>query len=216
MIQLRVFFLIEFIQRVKYKLSLDRKSDVLRYIKKYKPQNILEIGVFNGEFALRMLKTAKKVSPNGKITYYGIDLFEKITVEQLVIEVSPIAVRYDSIKKKLDSLDCDVNLLKGHSSFVLPKLIGNIEFDLIVIDGGHSEATVSKDWFYSSKLMTRSGAVFFDDYTNKNGEINGYGINKVVDQISHASYTISISRNYDLFWKPYGVLQTRMVKIQNK
>jgi len=67
-----------------------------------------------------------------------------------------------------------------------------------------------------SKLLNENGAVFFDDYTNKKGEMNGYGVKRVVDQISKVEYVISRSWNIDFFRKDYGVLSTRMVKVQIK
>lgn len=208
--------LLKQLQRIRYKLNLDRKSVVLRYIKKNKPLKILEIGVFNGEFAIRMLKAAKKVSPKSQIIYYGVDLFEDITEEDLVSEVSPLPLKKHLVEEVLSNLNCEINLLQGKSDAVLQSMIGKIRFDLIIIDGGHSELTVANDWFWSQKLLNETGAVFFDDYTNKKGEMNGYGIKRVVDQISKNKYVISRCWNIDYFKKDYGVLSTRMVKVQIK
>ena len=208
--------LLKQLQRVRYKFNLDRKSVVLRYIKKNKPLKILEIGVFNGEFAIRMLSAAKKVDPKSQIIYYGIDLFEDITEDDLLYEVSPLPLKKHLVKEVLSNLKCEIILLQGKSDAVLQSMIGKTKFDLIIIDGGHSELTVAKDWFWSQKLLNKNGAVFFDDYTNKKGEMNGYGVKRVVDQISKVKYVTSRSWNIDFFRKDYGVLSTRMVKVQIK
>ena len=93
----------------------------------------------------------------------------------------------------------------------------NNKFDLILIDGGHSYKTVKSDFNFAKKLVTTNGAIFFDDYVNKQGVIKeGYGINKVVHEINRANYSVRISKNRDIFPKSYGLLLTRMVKVQLK
>ena len=110
-----------------------------------------------------------------------------------------------------------ISLLKGYSSDLLPLLEGKIKFDLILIDGGHSYKTVKSDFNFAKKLVTTNGAIFFDDYVNKQGVIKeGYGINKVVDNINRADYSVKISKNRDIFPKSYGLLSIRMVKVRLK
>ena len=92
-----------------------------------------------------------------------------------------------------------------------------LKFDLILIDGGHSYKTVKSDFNFAKKLINTNGAIFFDDYVNKQGVINdGFGVNKVVDDINRAEYSVKISKNRDFFAKSYGLLLTRMVKVQLK
>ena len=71
-------FLLILIQRLKYKINLDRKNYILKHIRRNKPKTILEIGVFNGAFAKRMLLNATK-SLNENISYIGVDLFEDLS-----------------------------------------------------------------------------------------------------------------------------------------
>ena len=66
-------------------------------------------------------------------------------------------------------------------------------------------------------LFTIYKSIFFDDYVNSQGVLKeGYGINKVVDNINRAKYSIKISKNRDIFPKSYGLLSIRMVKVQLK
>ena len=100
---------------------------------------------------------------------------------------------------------------------MLPLLEGKIKFDLILIDGGHSYETVKTDFYFARNLVSSNGAIFFDDYVNKQGVINdGYGVNKFVDGINRANYSVKISKNRDIFPKSYGLLITRIVKVQLK
>jgi predicted O-methyltransferase YrrM len=201
------------IQRFKYKLNLDRKNYILKYIRKNKPKTILEIGVFNGAFSRRMLLNATNRT-NGIVLYMGVDLFEDLSSEIYKKEISLWAPVYKDLAKIKNT---KINLLKGYSRDVLPLLEGKMKFDLILIDGGHSYETVKTDFYFARNLISSNGAIFFDDYVNKQGVINdGYGINKVVDDINRADYSVRISKNRDIFPKSYGLLLTRMVKVQLK
>lgn len=80
---------INFVQKLRFKFGLDRKPHILKHIRKYACVNILEIVVFNGNFAYRMLSTAKKKSPDLQIIYVGVDLFEaNFSTEIALSEVS--------------------------------------------------------------------------------------------------------------------------------
>ena len=205
------------IQRVKYKLNLDRKNYILKYIRKNKPKTILEIGVFNGAFAKRMLLNATN-SLNENILYTGVDLFEDLSSEVHTKEISLWASKKDVVYNDLSKINhTQIRLLKGYSKDLLPLLIGKMKFDLILIDGGHSYETVESDFNFTKKLVNTNGAIFFDDYVNRQGVINeGYGINEVVDNINRTDYSVKISKNRDVFPKFYGLLTIRMVKVQLK
>ena len=205
------------IQRFKYKLNLDRKNYILKYIRRNKPKTILEIGVFNGAFTRRMLLNATN-SANEIVSYTGVDLFEDLSSEVYKKEISLWASKKDLVYKDLSKIkNTKISLLKGYSRDLLPLLEGKMKFDLILIDGGHSYETVKTDFYFAKKLVSSNGAIFFDDYVNKQGVINdGYGINKVVHEINRANYSVRISKNRDIFPKSYGLLLTRMVKVQLK
>jgi predicted O-methyltransferase YrrM len=205
------------IQRVKYKLNLDRKNYILKYIRKNKPKTILEIGVFNGAFAKRMLLNATN-SMDHSISYTGVDLFEDLSSEVHKKEISLWALKKDLVYKDLSKVkNTQITLLKGYSSDLLPLLEGKMKFDLILIDGGHSYETVKSDFDFTKKLVNTNGAIFFDDYVNKLGVVKeGYGINKVVDNLNRAEYSVKISKNIDFFPKSYGLLSIRIVKVQLK
>jgi len=205
------------IQRFRYKLSIDRKNYVLKHIRKNNPKTILEIGVFNGAFAKRMLLSATN-SVNGNVSYTGVDLFEDLTSKVHKREISLWASKKASVYKDLSKIkNAKISLLKGYSSDLLPLLEGKMKFDLILIDGGHSYKTVKSDFDFAKKLINTNGAIFFDDYVNSQGVLKeGYGINKVVDNINRAKYSIKISKNRDIFPKSYGLLSIRMVKVQLK
>lgn len=201
-------------QTLKNVFGFDRKRPIIKFIRMNQPQRILEIGVFNGVFSERML--AEAVKRNTKIQYTGVDLFSELqTKENYIQEVSLWADSKLNLEKKLTSgfPQAEILLLQGLSSEVLPKLIGQ-GFDLIFIDGGHSESTVQSDWEESQGLLSEGGMIFFDDYTNMTGvEKAGYGIRAVVDKIDTRRYRVQKFRNFDIFLHSYGLLLTRVVGV---
>lgn len=207
--------LIMLIQRIKYKFSMDRKRFVLNHIRKHKPNSILEIGVFNGFFAERMIKAASLNSAK-KVSYTGVDLFEEMNQEIYLRELSLNADRKEIVYNKLKLQSANVRLLKGFSKNILPQIVGE-SFDLIIIDGGHSYETVLNDFEYAKKLLSKSGFIFFDDYVNKQAVVReAWGVNQVVNSIDRHVYNVKKSIIFDAFSKPWGILVTRMVKVNRK
>jgi len=214
-----MFLLFDLLQRIKFKLSLDRKNYLLKYAKSRSISSILEIGVFNGNFAERLLKSITLNAPESKIRYLGVDLFaEGFTEEIHVSEVSLHPKSVASIQKKLSKFkNATVKLIPGDSVYVLPKIQNYETFDIVHIDGGHSYNTVLQDWLNVSNLMDINTAVFFDDYANSRGSsLGGFGVNMVVDQIDTKKYDVELSTNCDFFWKDYGLLILRMAKVTLK
>lgn len=208
--------IVQIFQSLKLKFKIDRKSFIISHIKKNNIVSILEIGVFNGNFGMRMIDAIKKRDPSASVNYVGVDLFEdKLTDDLYISEISLRPLSIEDVLKKLSKFkNTKINLIGGNSKDILPTLIGKMNFDLIVIDGGHSHETVLSDWNNSIKLLKTDGVIFFDDYTNLRGqERGGFGINSVVDNIDKRKFKVVISVNRDFFWKQYGLLVLYMVKV---
>lgn len=206
-------------QKIKFKFGLDRKRFVINYIRNNSISNILEIGVFNGNFAERMIRACHLNGKSNKINYYGIDLFsEMFDSSKYRSEVSLYPLSKMEVLSKLEKIDnVSVHLIQGDSNSILPKLTNLPKMDLIHIDGGHSFKTVNQDWLNVEQLMSNKTVTFFDDYTNKKGEVLGkFGINKVIYSINRSKYDICISKRKDFFWKEYGLLSLRMVRVRLK
>jgi hypothetical protein len=96
-------------------------------------KRIIEIGVYNGENAVSMIKTAIKIHPANEVEYYGFDFFSQYNVEH--------------IKKKLDALECKYSLFKGNTMDTVPEAATSLPLmDLIFIDGGKSYKVAVSDW----------------------------------------------------------------------
>lgn len=201
-------------QVLRYKLNFDRKSVIIKYIKKNQPSSILEIGVYKGDFALRMLSQISRQNQS-TTKYLGIDLFSEMqTRENFQKEFSMWPEQKELVLKKLRNSypKIDIKLVQGYSNDYLSK--EKHKYDLIFIDGGHSFSTVFSDWILSSSLLSQEGVIFFDDYTTKIGASkSGFGIRKVVINIDRAQWKIKIYHNADYFKKTWGVLILKIVKV---
>jgi len=140
------------------------------YIKENKSKRIMEIGVYNGENAVSMVKAAFENHPPEQVEYYGFDFFYNYTTEQ--------------IAEKLDKLGCKHKLIQGNTLETVPKASETLpEMDLIFIDGGKSYQEAWSDWQGSSKLMHRDTAV----YVHNAGFT---GVNKMIEAIPTTEYNI--------------------------
>lgn len=135
-----------------------RYEQIWNWISDNKPDVILEVGTWNGQNALRMLK-------EGAGKYIGFDIWEEGTQELDEIEnnVKKHATRED-VLKILEGRD--VELIQGNTRETLRNYIkGKKPFvDMAFIDGGHSKATIKSDLLNVLKIVKSSGVVFLDDY----------------------------------------------------
>ena len=146
----KLTIILSYIQIFRYKLKIDRKAKISKWIRQNQPKNILEIGVHNGESALRMLKEIRKENL-AKTKYFGVDLFAEMqTKDTYIREISLWPDSEEVIYKKISSRfpEIEVNLLRGFSYNKLQELQKN-SFDLIFIDGGHSLETGRNDLILS-------------------------------------------------------------------
>jgi len=158
---------------IKYK-SYWRKSGLkgkwgdiyLSRLEKYKPKNILEIGVFCGVTARNNCDFLNKIHGK-KFSYTGIDLFGS-DKKSLINEIEPKFLKdqkfsnplknifYNYIlKEKLNKRDTNIELKKINLS----------DIDFVFIDGGHSYETVINDLetLYKS-LKGKNTILLCDDY----------------------------------------------------
>ena len=124
------------------------------------PTNALEIGVANGEGAKQITKAMQKRTPAPE--YYGVDLFEERTPEEIRKRLPPGVWSF---------------FFKGDSTKIMP-LLDLPRMDLIVIDGGHDYKTVKADWLNVQRLIHKNTTIIFDDYRRE------AGVTRVVDSIA--------------------------------
>ena len=140
------------------------------FIKENRCRKVMEIGVYNGENALSMVKSAAQFSPSNRVEYYGFDFFYYYS--------------RDAIGKKLKKTGCRYKLFEGDTLETLPKNINSLPLmDLIFIDGGKSYTVAKSDWEYSRTLMHNATGLFVHN-------IGYQGVNRVINEIPGNEYTV--------------------------
>jgi hypothetical protein len=144
--------------------------------------------------------------------YYGFDLFEKMDDEKFKKEVSKQPLTMEEIQAQLETTGADIHLFKGDTTHVLPEVWEQLpKMDLIFIDGGHSIETIRNDWIYSSKLLSPSGVIIFDDYWHNRTDV---GAKVVADAIDRTKYEVELMPVVDKFTNPeFGPLTIQLVKV---
>lgn len=159
---------------------MTRYDTLLELIDKYKPQSIVEVGVWNGANAIRMIRQAQKY--HSDISYTGYDLFEDATAETDQKEFN--VKGHNSVKAVAAFIRAETginpSLIKGDTNQTLSV---PVYADFVYLDGGHSVETIRNDY----EAVKDSKIVVLDDYYTGGVDTNKYGCNKLVDslQIEH-------------------------------
>ncbi|MDD5511791.1 MAG: glycosyltransferase, partial [Dehalococcoidales bacterium] len=185
------------------------------YLKTHPCRNIMEIGVYKGETAVVMVKTAAELVPENEINYYGFDLFEERTREDTEVEFSPLTITKESDVSQLltDALQSKSRLFKGDTRVILPKVADTLpKMDLIYIDGGHSIETTRSDWNHVKRLMHENTAVFFDDYDD---EMPFMGSRFIVHELGN-EYRYEVCEPANYYRRQFGRLKSQLLKVTKR
>lgn len=158
---------------------MTRYDQLLKLIDLFQPKSIVEVGVWNGHNAIRMIRQAQKYHKD--IVYTGYDLFEEATPETDVTElnVKPHHTVQDVGNLIVQNTGIAIDLVRGNTRQTLTP---HTKADFVFIDGGHSVETIESDYM----KLRQSRVVVLDDYytpdeTGACPDINIYGCNKLVN-----------------------------------
>jgi hypothetical protein len=203
-----------------FKLRNSRYQNLFRTIRAHQCQQIVEVGVYNGRTARKMIQTASISHRPAEIFYHGFDLFEQLTDGELESELSKRPPTRSVVQSLLHRTGANINLYQGNTLNTLSKFADAGALDdslntLIFIDGGHSAETVDHDWENLQPCLTRKTVVIFDDYyPNAHPAIEGKGCQKLVHSLDPARYRTKILEPVNQFQKDWGELQIQMVQLQ--
>jgi predicted O-methyltransferase YrrM len=134
----------------------------------------MEVGVYDGDNAVDMVKAASEAYPKEEVEYYGFDFFTNYTRAR--------------ISSKIDFTGCKYRLYEGDTLVTLPLVIGGLPLmDLIFIDGGKSYTEARSDWEHSNKLLHERSVTFIHNY-------EFYGVKRMVDGIPKSEYEVQVLR----------------------
>jgi MoaA/NifB/PqqE/SkfB family radical SAM enzyme/predicted O-methyltransferase YrrM/tetratricopeptide (TPR) repeat protein len=121
-----------------------------------KPKTYLEIGVRTGCSLVQVLNNATPELVVGLDIWDGMYADMPNTVDYTQSQIA----RFQSSK----CMAVPVKLIQGNSHKALKQFIAaGMKFDLITIDGDHSEAGAEEDLVDCEKLLAEQGAIVFDD-----------------------------------------------------
>lgn len=203
-----------------YLSGMRRYANLLKTIYKFECRNIMEIGVFDGIHAKKMIEVAKIFHNAADIHYFGFDLFEQLTDEALEAERSKRPPDSKKVGELLEETGANINLHIGYTVDTLPKFLEqvkteNIKLDLIFIDGGHSLETIAFDWNIAKQLMNDRTIVLLDDYyLNEEPEVEDFGCRSLIDSLDRTKYNVKILKPTDSFRRNFGTLKICMVEVK--
>ena len=185
-----------YFRKSSFKKDLNSANILMSEIEKYKPLNVLEVGVFQGVTS-RNICEKLKIIHGDRFSFTGIDLFEDTSKDLDKKEMTSKHNKLSNplkhllfniiLKKDLNSLDevnsllkkfgASIKLLKGLSEIQLTKF--DLEkIDFVFLDGGHSYETVRKDLDLIISKLKKSKIIICDDYDQVD-----YGVKKAVDEL---------------------------------
>ena len=187
-------------------------------VKKKKCKKIMEIGVYKGERAIRMIRTAQTFCTPNEIEYYGFDLFEMMNDEIFKQEVSKKPFTLEQVKSKLEKTGSQITLFRGFTEKTLPEALPSLPImDLVFIDGGHSIETIKNDWYWTQQIMDNNTIVIFDDYwSGEWGARTDAGCQSIINNLDPTEFDVKILPIQDSYKKEWGVLKINFVKVKCK
>ena len=135
-------------------------------------RRILEIGVYDGENARRMVEVALRDAAPDEVEYYGFDFFSYNSASR--------------VERKLSETGCRYRLYRGNTLETLPEAVRALpRMDVIFIDGGKSYREAKSDWESSSLLMHERTGVFVHN-------VDFRGVGRMVDEIPRDRYEVEV------------------------
>ena len=185
-----------YFRKSSFKKDIVSANILLNQIEIYKPQNFLEVGVFQGVTSRNVCEKLYEINKDN-FSFHGVDIFEDTNNNIDNIEMTTKHNRISNpfkhlifniiLKKNLFSIDSiyeflkkfriNVQLYKGFSDTELLK-IDMSKIDMIFLDGGHSYETVKNDLSLILKSIKKNKIIICDDYNQAN-----YGVKKAVDEL---------------------------------
>lgn len=195
---------------------MKRYNNLFRLILEQECRRLVEIGVFDGIHARRMIETAQIY--NDEVDYWGFDLFEEFDATKAVEGFSKIPPSIQEVAERLKPTGANWTLYRGDSRETLPANLHALKgADFVFIDGGHSLDVIEADWSNIQQIMSPDTIVVFDDYYIDPAPIvERLGCNALIESLDRNVYDVAYLEPVDSFQKQWGVLNIQMVMVTRK
>ena len=202
-----------FTSKARRRFHLDRQARVVVEILLRRPTRIVEIGVWRGATARRLIAAARRRQPH--VEYWGFDLFDEATNAVLAHEATPGVgpLTRTAAQRLLERPGVDLHLVAGDTTRTVPAAVDEMKpVHLVLIDGGHSYETVRADWENVQAALAPDAVVFFDDYI-PDGAQWGYGVARLVDEIDRSRWKVRTLHPIDSRRDERGLVRTRLARV---
>jgi len=176
------------------------------FIKKFRPQNLLEIGVYRGQV----------------ISLWSL-IGQKENIEMNIHGISPFSHAGDNVSKYVASVNYYKDVINNFNYFSLTlphlhkgystdeemkQIIKSQQWDLIYIDGSHAYEIAIQDFKLCSKNLNKGGVIVMDDsalYTNYKPPLYSFaghpGPSRVVKEIKESGFTEILGVGHNRYFR---------------
>jgi hypothetical protein len=200
------------------RLEPPRYRNLIKTIYQERSRRIVEIGVHNGIHSVQMIETAALHHPIETVEYFGFDLFEQLSETLMRAEFSrrPPAAQY--VLGRLQRTGASIRLFQGDTRTTLKPAFAEIGVpDFVLIDAGHSVASITSDWNAVRAAIGPDTTVIFDDYyVDAAPELDGVGCQTVIDALDPAEYEVEQLKPVDRFEESWGDRLVAMVRVRRR
>jgi len=137
-------------------LSRPAKNRVIyRAMIRQRPASIVEIGMGDGQRALRMIELARDLHPSSRVRYAGIDAFEA--------RPNP-TLRLKQAHQRFAATGARVLLAPGDPHAALARIANSLaNTDLVVVSADVDAAALEQAWFFVPRMLNARSLVLIEE-----------------------------------------------------
>jgi hypothetical protein len=188
-----------------------RYGRLYTHLRRHPARTILEIGVHRGRRSVGFIRSCLKTYPPSEVHFFGIDLFDLYESAPPSVDLAAEhaltkrPLPQAAIRERLIALlpSSNIHLYAGPSQEVFAAHWREMPpMDFVFIDGGHSLETIQSDFEFASRLLSKEGYIFLDDYWLTDEA----GCRRLVRSLSSQAYDVRIYPVPDCYKNAVGFI----------
>ncbi len=163
---------------------------IYKLIKRRQIRSIVEIGLGDGTRCSNMISVAQKFSPDDKIKYTGIDLFDARDADTPPLKLI-------EMHRELNGLDAKTQLVPGNLGSALPRIANaHVRTDMVIISAGFDDLEFETTQMFLPRMLHPSSVVLIQDYEDEAFYVHSrLEIEKMADQSKIAKPASATEQN---------------------
>lgn len=145
-------------------------------------RTIVELGIGDGQRALRMIEVASQHAPAAEIRYTGVDPFELRPAKDL--SRLPLKTAYQVLR----ATGAKVRLLPGDPALALIRMVNELEAaDLLLVSAEVCRSSMEKLWFYLPRILHAKTQVFLEEGSQDAAQMRVLSAAEIRRRAQHAT-----------------------------